>query len=92
MLKSGYDEDLIDKKFINYAIKNKKKNILKRNHDREGRKKEIRKYRFVTDFEPSFPSIKTAFKKFKNIIEKDEELQPIFQTLPGVTKVRIKKY
>ena len=47
LLKSGYDEDLIDKKFINYAIKNKRKNILKRNHERKGRKKEIRKYRFV---------------------------------------------
>ena len=75
LLKSG---DLIDKKFINYAIKNKRKSILKRNHERKERKKEIRKYRFVTDFEPSFPSIKTAFKKFKNIIEEDEELQQIF--------------
>ena len=51
LLKSGYDEDLIDKKFINYVIKNKRKNILKINHERKGRKKEIRKYRFVTDFE-----------------------------------------
>ena len=58
--------------------KTREKNILKRNHERKGRKKEIRKYRFVTYFEPSFPSIKTAFKKFTNIIEEDEESQKIF--------------
>ena len=58
--------------------KTREKIILKRHHERKGRKKEIRKYRFVADFEPSFPSIKTALKKFKNIIEEDEELQKKF--------------
>ena len=38
LLKSGYDEDLIDKKFINYEIRNKRKNILKIYHERKGRK------------------------------------------------------
>ena len=75
-------------------LKTREKIILKRHDERIGRKKEIRKYRFVTDFEPSFPSIKTAFKKFKNIIEEDEDYKKISQgnqTLPGVTKKEDKK-
>ena len=38
----------------------------------------MKKYRFVTNFEPTFPDIKTGFKKFKHIIEDDEELKKIF--------------
>ena len=32
----------------------------------------------VTDYEPTFPDIRKAFKKFKHIIEDDEELKEIF--------------
>ena len=38
----------------------------------------MKKYRFVTNFEPTFPGIKTRFKKFNHIIEDDEELKKIF--------------
>ena len=38
----------------------------------------MKKYCFVTNFEPTFPDIKTGFKKFKHIIEDDEELKKIF--------------
>ena len=38
----------------------------------------MKKYRFVKNFEPTFPDIKTGFKKFKHIIEDDEELKKIF--------------
>ena len=38
----------------------------------------MEKYRFVINFEPTFLDIKTGFKKFKHIIEDDEELKKIF--------------
>ena len=38
----------------------------------------MKKYCLVTNFEPTFPDIKTGFKKFKHIIEDDEELKKIF--------------
>ena len=38
----------------------------------------MKKYRFVTNFEPTFPDIKTGFKNFKHIIEDDEEVKKIF--------------
>ena len=38
----------------------------------------MKKYHFVTNFEPTFPDINTGFKKFKHIIEDDEELKKIF--------------
>ena len=33
----------------------------------------------VTDYEPTFPDIRKDFRKFKHIIEDDEELKEIFQ-------------
>ena len=38
----------------------------------------MRKNRFTTDLEPSFPDIRKAFTKFKNIIEDDDELKEVF--------------
>ena len=38
----------------------------------------MKKYGFATDFEPTFTYIKTGFKKFKHIIEKDKELKEVF--------------
>ena len=35
------------------------------------------KYRFVTDFEPSFPDIRKGFQKFEQIIKEDEVLKEI---------------
>ena len=32
----------------------------------------------VTDFEPTFPDIKKAFRKFRHIIKDDEELKDVF--------------
>ena len=32
----------------------------------------------VTNYEPTFPDIRKAFSKFRNIFEEDEELQEIF--------------
>ena len=72
-MKSGYREADINKKFINFAIKKKRKSILKKKNKN---KQSIQKYRFVTNFEPSFSDI--GFRKFKRILEDDEELMEEF--------------
>ena len=67
----------MDKKFINFAVRYKRKDILE-NKIKKKRKTPMKKYHFVTNFEPTFPDIKTRLKKFKHIIEDDEELRKIF--------------
>ena len=61
LLKSGYLEELIDEKSINFAAKVKKKEVL----EKKKRKKDVQieNYRMVTDFEPTFPDIKKNNKK-----------------------------
>ena len=77
LIKSGYDEENMDKKIINFAMRYKRKDVLE-NKIKKKRKSPMKKYRFVTNFEPTFPGIKTGFKKFKQIIEDNEELKKIF--------------
>ena len=55
----------------------KRKDILE-NKIKKKRKSPMKKYHLVTNFEPTFSDIKTGFKKFKHIIEDDEELKKIF--------------
>ena len=76
LLKSGHSEELVDKQFISYALKVKRRNLL----EKKTRKKSdgIVKYQMVTDFEPTFPDIKKAFRKFQHIIVDDEELKEVF--------------
>ena len=62
LIKSGYDEKNVDKKLINFAVRYKRKDILE-NKIKKKRKSPMKKYRFVTNFEPTFPDIKTGFKK-----------------------------
>ena len=76
MLKSGYDEELIDDRFITHAIKTKRKDLLQNRKRKKQRK--VEKYRMVTNYEPTFPDIRKAFSKFRNIFEEDEELQEVF--------------
>ena len=45
---------------------------------RRKKKRAIDKYRFVTDYELSFPDIKKAFKTFGHILENDEEMKEVF--------------
>ena len=52
-----------------YILKNKKK---------KKQRNETTKHCMVTDYEPTFPDIRKAFKKVKHIIENDEELKEIF--------------
>ena len=76
LLKFGYDEKLIDKRFINCAVRVKRKDLLKKR--KQKRTNDIEKYRMITDYEPTFPDIWKGFKMFKSIIEEDEELQEVF--------------
>lgn len=77
LVKSGYNEEHVNKTFINYAIKKKRKHVLKP-ECKNKRKKSIDEYRFITDHEPSFPDINKAFRKFKSIIEEDDKLKEVF--------------
>ena len=65
MLTSGYDEELIDDRFITHAIKTKRKDLLQ-NRKRK-KQRQVEKYRMVTNYEPTFPDIRKAFSKFRNI-------------------------
>ena len=69
LMKSGYKEAVMNKKFINFAIKKKRKSKNKQS---------LQKYRFVTNFETSFPDIAKGFRKFKRMLEDDEELMEVF--------------
>ena len=78
----------VDKKLINFAVRYIRKDILE-NKIKKKIKSPMKKYRFVTNFEPTFPDIKTRFKKFKHIIEDDEKRKEIF---PHGMKEGFKKY
>ena len=56
MITSGYEEKVIDKEFGKLAHVSRKDVLYKKK--RENRKKDARKYRFVTAYEPAFPDIK----------------------------------
>ena len=85
MLKSGYDEELIVDRFITHAIRTKRKDLLQNRKRKKQRK--VEKYRMVTNYEPTFPDIRKAFSKFRNIFEEDEELQEIF--LKGIVHLQV---
>ena len=40
--------------------------------------KKLLKYRFVTKYEPSFPDIRKAFRKFDHILKNDEKNEKSF--------------
>ena len=73
LMKSGYEEEYIDKIFVT-------SDLLRPSGERinKERSKQIRKYRMVVDYEPTFSDIHTAFRKFRSIMEEDEELKVIF--------------
>ena len=77
LMKSGYEEELVDEKFSSHVATTRRKDLL-RNKKRKQHRNEITKYCMVTDYEPTFPDIRKAFRKFKHIIEDDEELKEIF--------------
>ena len=71
LLDSGYESDIIDKHFIKVA-KLKWKDTLGEKVARN-RKIRNRKINFVTTWDPMFPDINKAFRKFYHILEEDEQ-------------------
>ena len=69
-MNSGYEEEHIDKIFIPFAVRKKRNDLLRPSGERinKERSKQIRKYRMVVDYEPTFPDIRTAFRKFRSIM------------------------
>ena len=76
LLKSGHPDENTDQKFIKFALSNKSKNILQ--NKRKQKKSSVRKYRFITEFEPTFPDIRKGLPKFERIIKEDEVLSKVF--------------
>ena len=49
-----------------------------KNEDKKKRKRSINKFRFVADYEPSFPDKRKAFRKFGHILENNEGMKQVF--------------
>ena len=79
-MKSGYEEEHIDKIFVPFAVRKKRSDLPRPSGEiiNKERSKQIQKYRMPVDYEPTFPDICTAFRKFRSIMEKDEKLKVIF--------------
>ena len=76
MITSGYEEKVIDKEFEKLAHVSRKDVLYKKK--RENGKKDARKYRFVTAYEPAFPDIKIVLMKHQHILKDDAELSRVF--------------
>ena len=86
LMKSGYEEELVDEKFSSHVVITKRKDLLW-NKKRKKQRNKITKYRMVTGYEPTFLDIRKALRKFKHIIEDDEELKEIFPK--GVSHLQV---
>ena len=66
--------------FRSIAVRKRRSYLLRPSGERisKERLKKKRKYRMVVNYEPIFPDIRTAFRKFRSIMEEDEELKVIF--------------
>ena len=76
LLHSGYDEEMIDKHFI-WVAKMGRKSTLKTGN-RRNRNKKRRVYNFATSWDPMFPNIGKAIKKFAKILKEDEDCREVF--------------
>ena len=67
-MKSEYEEEHIDRIFVPFAVRKKRSDLLRPSGERinKERSKQIRKYRMVVDYEPTFPDIRTAFTEFSS--------------------------
>ena len=77
LLESGYASDGIDKHFIKVA-KLKRKDVLDGKVKCTNRKLGAKKINFVTTWDPMFPNISQAIKKFQHILEEDDLCKQIF--------------
>ena len=77
LLESGYASDGIDKHFIEVA-KLKRKDVLDGKVKGTNRKLGAKKINFITTWDPMFPNINQAIKKFQHILEEDDLCKQIF--------------
>ena len=85
LLHSRYDSEMVDKQFVKVA-KIKRKETLKTSTKP---KLKGRKYSFVTTWDPVFPEIRKALRKFTNVLMEDEECREVFPK--GSLRVVFKK-
>ena len=74
---SGYDDEAIDKQFIKVAKMKRKETLESKPRKNRFRPKQ-RKYNFVTTWDPMFPDIGRAIRKFVLLLEEDEECNKLF--------------
>ena len=77
LLESDYASDWIDKHFIEVA-KLKRKDVLDGKVKGTNRKLGAKKINFITTWDPMFPNINQAIKKFQHISEEDDLCKQIF--------------
>ena len=74
LIKSGHDSDQVDRAFIKRASV-KRNDILQK----ERKAKPItNKTLFVTEYEPSFPSVNAVWRKHEHLIKNDDVLKKVF--------------
>ena len=77
LMHSGYDEEAIDKQFIKVAKMKRKETLESKPRKNRFRPKQ-RKYNFVTTWDPMFPDIGRAIRKFVPLLAEDEEFNKLF--------------
>ena len=78
LLHSGYDEETIDNHFIRVAKVGRKPTLKPENRRNRNKNKKRRVYNFITSWDPMFPNIGKAIKKFAKILEEDEDCREVF--------------
>ena len=78
MITSGYKEEVVDQAFGKLANISRK-SILWKKTNVTRKKRNARKYRFVTSHEPAFRDIEKVLLKHEHIILDDDELKKVFR-------------
>ena len=74
LLKSGYENDLIDTVFIK-GMKRKRTDLFVGKKKRQSNPYDVR---FITDYEESFPNAHKIFKKYSYLLKNDNALRNVF--------------
>ena len=86
LMKSGHKESDIDNQFVKILTRKRENLLVERSTNRK-KKKRKHQIRFITDYEPKFPSIRNALKELEPKIRGDALLQKMFPA--GVKDIQI---
>ena len=88
LMKFGYTEEHIDNIFVPFSVRKKRNQLLFPSTKRNKKKanKNFRKYQMVVDCEHTFPDVRVAFRKFRSIIEDDDELKKVLLKVSSTCK------